>query len=348
MQSSGLPDLSTVDIGDTLPRRPAFGTRGKAVTLWTNYFELIPPPNLLLYRYDVKIWQPTKKGPTLLQGGKKLGQVFRLLLDLPQFQKHRNDIVTDFKAFLISRVKLEGGNAEPWEFQIKYRAEGEDEPAPKATEYKTIVTPAGSVTVSDLTEYLTSTNAGAVLDKQPIVTALNIFLGHYVKKSPNYTTIGGNRSFPVHPTQEQVYDLGAGLRAIRGFFSSVRTATSRILVNINITHAAFYASIELVQSIGLFRAAHGPSPFSLQIFLKRLRVRVTHLKPKINMAGESHPRVKTIYGSPMSMMVRKRRILRESANLVLVPRMLSSGLMLKVRRRARPPLQKHRLPANKR
>jgi eukaryotic translation initiation factor 2C len=48
--------------------------------------------------------------------------------------------------------------------------------------------------------------------------------------------------------------LSAGLEAIRGFFSSVRLATCRVLVNINVRHDAFYRADplpSLMMSYGL-------------------------------------------------------------------------------------------------
>jgi eukaryotic translation initiation factor 2C len=61
------------------------------------------------------------------------------------------------------------------------------------------------------------------------------------------------KSFSLSQTTETA-DLAAGLEVIRGFFSSVRLATFRILVNINIRHDAFYRADplpSLMMSYGL-------------------------------------------------------------------------------------------------
>lgn len=99
------------------PCRPGYGTRGQKIILWTNYFEMIPSPDLLLYRYNVAV-QPAATG-------KKLSQIIRLLLKLPKYGDFQNDIVTDFKSTLVSRRRLSPDAAE---LAIQYRAEGEDEP----------------------------------------------------------------------------------------------------------------------------------------------------------------------------------------------------------------------------
>jgi len=212
---------------------------------------------------------------------------------LPPFRDHRKDIVTDFKAQLVSRVEFNAEDLQTVPGQMQYRAEGEDEPRVHAPFYNIEIKPTGTMTISDLTDYLTSTNPRAVFDKQPVLQALNIFLGHYTKASSNYTAIGSSRSFAVDPNNH--YDLGAGLRAVRGFFSSVRVATSRILVNVNVTHAPFYDPLPLDQSIKVFGRAHGPNKIKLQDFLKRVRVVAKHIKPKTNKAGKTIPRVKTIF-----------------------------------------------------
>lgn len=297
IKSSGLPDLSKLTISDGLvkfPPRPGYGTKGADVILLANYFELKPPSNLQLYRYELKVTERSRNQENRVVG-KKLKQVFQLVLELPPFISHRGDIVTDFKSFLISRVKLDTEQLESLPDRIQYRPEGEDQSRTNDPFYNITVTAAGSVAVSDLTAYLTSTDPGATFDKQPILQALNIFLGHYAKNSPAHTTVGANRSFSLDQQQQQrdSFDLGTGLRAIRGFFSSVRVATARILVNVNISHAAFYDATPLETAIRKFSP---DTKLKLQAFLKRLRVEVNHLKPKTNRAGKSIPRIKTIFG----------------------------------------------------
>jgi len=153
----------------------------------------------------------------------------------------------------------------------------------------------GTLTVSELTDYLSSTNVNtAYADKLPVLQALNIFLGHYAKSSPAIATVG-SKSFSL--TQDSPrWDLGAGLTALRGFFSSVRVATCRILVNVNVSHGAFYDAIPLDQLIQKYDSAHRLNLPKLQSFLKRVRVRVIHLEEKKNRAGESVARVRTIFG----------------------------------------------------
>ncbi|KAI4102713.1 MAG: hypothetical protein LQ345_007359, partial [Seirophora villosa] len=267
------------------PHRPGYGTRGQNVVLWANYFEMIPSPDLLLHRYNVRV-QPDA-------AGKKLSQIVKLLLQLPAYSGFQEDIVTDFKSTLVSRRSLGPGTAD---WTIPYRAEGEDEPRANAQTYRIRVEQTGILTVSALMDYLTSTNVNAAYaDKLPVLQALNIFLGHYAKSSPGIATVGSSKSFSLAQASPK-WDLGAGLSALRGFFSSVRVATCRILVNVNVSHAAFYDAIRLDQLIQNYSSVTGKNPVKLESFLKRVRVKVTHLAEKKNKSGQSIPRVKTIFG----------------------------------------------------
>ncbi len=56
-----------------LSRRSGYGTRGQKVVLWTNYFEFLPAPNLVLYPYHVNM------SPAAID--RKLTQIVRLLLE---------------------------------------------------------------------------------------------------------------------------------------------------------------------------------------------------------------------------------------------------------------------------
>lgn len=276
--------LSSKDlqIGANFPCRPGYGTRGSKVTLWTNYFEIIPSQELVLYRYNVAVNPPAT--------GKKLSQIIKLFLNLPEYGELRNDIVTDFKSTLVSRRQILNISCIA---AIQYQAELEDQPRANAPSYQLRVQETGIFTVSELLNYLNSTDVNApYADKLPVLQALNIFLSHYAKSSPTVATIGSSKSFSITQANRG-HDLGDGLSALRGFFSSVRLATCRILVNVNVSHGAFYDAIPLDALIRKYGAGNKSK---LQSFLKRVRVKVTHLAEKRNKAGESIPRVKTIYG----------------------------------------------------
>jgi hypothetical protein len=76
---------------------------------------------------------------------------------------------------------------------------------------------------------------------------------------------------------------------------SVRAATARILVNVQVKHGAFYQEGPLEGLIISFKQENGADKNKLEDFLKRLTVNVTHIRRK-NRTGEVILRLKQISG----------------------------------------------------
>ncbi|PNY23392.1 Protein argonaute 5, partial [Tolypocladium capitatum] len=276
------PHLGSLRLQDTFPTRPGYGTRGRPVVLWANYVALTASPELVLYRYDVSSVSPAA-------AGKKLAQIIRLLLQAPELAQLKGDIVTDFRSTIISRHRFEDQTV-----AVRYRAEDQDEPRPGSAPYEVQLKFTTVLAVAQLTEYLTSTNLSAHYDEQlPMMQAFNIFLNHYAKSSGNLATIGASKTFSLSD-QSDTWDLSNCLTAVRGFFASVRAATARVLVNVNVSHGAFYQEGPLDQF--MLRSGAQRGLYKLEAFLRRLRVKTTHLKEKRSKAGEVVPRVKTVFG----------------------------------------------------
>lgn len=276
-------DLSKLSLNRQQPRfppRPGYGKGGKGVTLWANYFEMMPSPKLVLHRYSIAISPDAT--------GKKLAQIVRLMYLDEYFSTLKDDMVTDFRSNIISRVQFKSPRIV---VKIKYRNENEDTPKESATEYQVKIEESGRFAVETLIASLTSTSIDIYPDKPSAVQALNIILGHHGKASQEIATVGKNKSFSI--TGNGTGDLRSGLIALRGFFTSVRAATARILVNINVTNGAFYEPAPLNVTMN----KHGLRSLPLlERFLKRIRVKVIHLPEKKNAAGQPVPRIKTIMG----------------------------------------------------
>ncbi|EKG13696.1 Argonaute/Dicer protein PAZ [Macrophomina phaseolina MS6] len=278
--ASGTQSLANLSLNDGFPVRPGFGTRGTPVTLWANYFELVPQKDLLLHRYDVAVTPEVK--------GKKHEQVVRLLLDSAELRPSKPDIVSDYKSTVIARKRLDRDEIV---VSILYRAEDEDEPLPNAQTYRARVKFTNSLSVSELMDYLTSSNMNTRYPDQGAITqAFNIFMNHHAKSVGQHAAIGKSKTFAYGSGAEK-FDLGTGLAAMRGFFSSVRMATCRILVNVNVSYAAFYQDIPLDQLIRKYGATN---KIRLEKFLKKLKIRTTHLPEKKNKSGCVIHRVKTV------------------------------------------------------
>ena len=262
-----------------LPERPGYGTQGEHVVLYANYFDL-QSVGSSMFRYHVEVddKQLAKK---------KLRQVIRLFLE-EHFSDIRNNVATDYGSNLISRVELPEG-----QYDVRYRDENGDYPErPKVYRVRCQFT--GHVNPSDLLNYLTSTSASAMFhSKEEICQAMNIVMGHYPKSNPSAVSIGVNKHFSLHPDLKEKQNLGAGLEVLRGFFLSVRAATARILVNVQVRYAACYQEGPLGNLISEYQRESRGDIYRLEAFLKRLRVRVTHITRK-NKKGEIMPRMKTI------------------------------------------------------
>lgn len=269
---------------------------GKEVVLWANYFNLYSKKELELYRYSVTI-VPDNRGRTPV--GKKAKRIIQLLLEDHLFPSYGTSITTDFKSNLISRVELdldeEDESKDSKEYAVTYRSDEEDVPAQNAIQHCCRIQFTGSVTLSELVNYLTSTQAGLMFgSKEEIIQALNIVLGYYPKADPSTITVASNRHFDTRSTDRM--SLGAGLEVIRGFFMSVRTATARVLVNVQVKNMAFYENGPLDRLMGAFMADNRRSnTFHLLKFVKGLSIDRLHIVNR-NSTGKRIPKVKKIQG----------------------------------------------------
>lgn len=238
------PDASVTKTEDTLakalvgqktasqryPERPGYGTFGEPVTLYANYLPL-SPTSKLLFRYHIDI-PPDATGRQLT--GRKARQIVHLLLD-EHFLQFQNGIATDYRSTLISREELP--NTE--KYDVRYRDEYEDEYPENPRVYHVTYQYTGQLNAGDLVNYLTSTNAGAMLEsKAEVLQALNIILGQHPKADHSVVSVGANRHYSLRPDSVERCDLGAGFEVLRGFFVSVCAAAARVLLNVQVNQCA--------------------------------------------------------------------------------------------------------------
>lgn len=226
-------------------------------------------------------------------------QIIRLMFhESNELAQSQNDIITDFKSTLISRKRFPLKGDKHF-INVTYKAEDEDNSSAGAQVYEIPIVLTKILTVGELMAYLTSTNPATQYNsKLEMIQGLNIFFNHYSKSNNRLATIGSSKTFAWGANDHNSLDLGQGLMAIRGFFASVRMATSRILVNVNVSHGAFYQEGRLTNLISAFLAqpSRKATPPELNRFVEFLRVRTTHLKEKINRHGKVIKRQKSIVG----------------------------------------------------
>ncbi|KAI9763510.1 MAG: hypothetical protein M1840_000463 [Geoglossum simile] len=274
-----------VDGGVTYPNRPGHGTLGASIVVRTNYFELGSEAGMILYRYRVDV-NPTVKG-------KKLKRIFALLLEDKLFSRVQGRVATDHKVNIISRERIPEPQSK---VSVHYRPENEDEPRERAAVFTASIEEIGTLTMSELLDYVRSTNTNAAYDgKDQAIQALNIIMAYSPSTNPNNVSVGRNKFYPTNVNAAR-QNLSATLQVIRGYYSSVRAATGRILLNVNVSHTVFIRPDRLDILINSFRRDYGRNVNTLQKFLERVRVEVNHLPAKKNKSGQSIQRVKTISG----------------------------------------------------
>ena len=297
------------------PPRPAHGTQGTKVSLRANFFEIKPFSHQVLYVYSISA--AGHREPK----GKQLQQVIKIMLDtVPFFCNRKAELATDFSQYLISIQPLGGL---PKHFTVLWRKELEDPPQalPLPRVYQVIIEPhtTPSLDVSDVMNRLVRDGVAiSQLDfpGQPVIMqTLNIIAGHYTKASHLIVKVGSSKSFSIDPdapndAQLPLYaPLGNSLQVRRGFFSSVRVAKGRILLNVNPTASAFYKPItpagepmyldELIKfrhelDIGDLRVEE--NRLKLEAAIKGMRVRRRDLPPRKNAAGQEIPDARIIFG----------------------------------------------------
>jgi hypothetical protein len=254
------------------------------VTLYANYLPLdLPKKRIFRYHIDIAADSSGRSAPV----GKKARHIVRLLLN-EHFANEKSSIASDFRSTLISCVKLKAGK-----YDVRYKEDLEDDYPETPRVHAVTVQFTGQINPVDLVNYITSTDAGAMLEsKEEIVAALNMIMGHHPKTDDEVVSVGANRHYSLRTETMESFNLGGGLSVLRGFFVSVRAATARVLLNVQVKYIACYNEGPLAHVIGGFG---NRNTYRLEKFLKGLRVHVTHIVRK-NSRGEARPRIKPIHG----------------------------------------------------
>ncbi|KAJ5083295.1 hypothetical protein N7456_012722, partial [Penicillium angulare] len=271
------------------PVRPGYGTLGKPVTLYANYlaFTSVGKP---LFRYHVAVGKEQGRDVP----PKKARQIVRLLLE-EHFPQNLNNIATDYRSNLIACVDLDLPGDKV--FNVRYKTETDPEYPQDPKVFAVTVGPTGTLDPDALVNYLTSSNINGPLGHhEQIVQALNVIMGHHPKTDPSVVSVGANKHYSMDADIVERMNLGGGLEALRGFFVSVRAATARVLLNVQVKYLACYQEGPLPMVIGEYYRTNSRNTYRLEAFLKRMRVRPNHIVRKTS-SGKPRPLpIKTIAG----------------------------------------------------
>lgn len=244
-----------------------------------------------------------QQDPNVPQGS-KLGHIMKYFLTTDPEMSSRIDngtLASDFRNTIISTLKLPSGQLKPRE--ITYRGE---KSRYNNDEYSITLSHTNTSSITSLNSYLHAldhSRAGRLDDpltenKNTAVQALNIFLRHMSKsvslEVPNNRsgwakqTVVGSKAYDLtSPTLA----LGGGVEAIPGYFSSIRPAAARLLVNVNLTHGTFHKRGPLgpvVREIGDRKTAHTT--------LRGVRVQLLHRSDEKDSRGQPVWTIKRIAG----------------------------------------------------
>ncbi|CDO74823.1 hypothetical protein BN946_scf184353.g4 [Trametes cinnabarina] len=250
-----------------LPPRPNFGTVGRPIKLRTNFFPVRVPKGPL-FEYDVAL-NPAAANKRLKR------RIFQLAEQTKEWKNTgmTGKVAHDHSSKLISAFKL----PQPLEIKFMYTEEGEEDSQQKREpkEYTMNIRFIQPIEMQSLLNYLEGHPQYKGYDIMPVINALNIILSmHPNRASGGGVMIGRNKFF--HPAQmAPPVNLGGGLEAWRGFYSSVRPAWKQLMVNVNVCTTAFYKPGNLAERLVEFmNASFGARPAA---FVKGVRVRTTHL-----------------------------------------------------------------------
>ncbi|KAI1818506.1 Piwi-domain-containing protein [Poronia punctata] len=276
--------LASTSLGERLPARPGYGTSGRKIQLRTNYFPIKWDLNRdkMIYRHEIEI-EPEVKG-------KKRAQVITLFL---QRAKASHVPVSDFvsQLFLVTNLGQKS-------VKVKYYDEDRGMPGPKDPEYTVTITYKQSIDLGNFAHQLressssssSSPSSSSALghSEQVYIQTLNLWISHEIKANRKFITVGPSRRF-VKMGDGQ--DLGGGLCAKRGFFTSLRVVGGQLRLNVNNTTAVFYKE----QPLGSFINGLARLPVEeINRYIRKVRVALTYLPAEKSGNGQAIQQIKTV------------------------------------------------------
>ena len=284
-----------------LPLRPGHGVEGTEIYLRTNYFKMTVDDKKELFKYSFTLTakykaSPTgtnKKAPATPPGrSRKLRQALTLLFEHPDFQMEGLRVATDYASTIITSKQLSSAGNGTKEYEVVYREVEDQEPASNPLICTFKLSFGGLVPTDELLRYLASAPADSsdFTGKDDAIQALNIIVARTPNLNPGVFQSGTNKFFDYPTDPDKYNELGNGLIAVRGYYSSVRTSTLRTLLNVNAQTSPFDKAISVLDLM----IEHGRQDhLSLEHFLHLLRVKTSYMKDK---DGNESAKVKTIAG----------------------------------------------------
>lgn len=236
----------SVNSSNILPVRPAFGHEGQEVVLWANYFKLETKAQSI-YKYSLVVThQPltaaaastkgaAERKPKEAKGAKLQRIITAALAKVPNAKA----VATEGKAQVIylTQLKLPPSSA----VQVEYTEPGKF----RVETWNVVFSRPIPIPLDELVTYLGSMKDMPGDDHFPkfpeVLDALGVIIGHTPRADQSVVAVGSGRFFAAMDARkdEGIMPHGSLLTILRGYFQSVRPATGRLLLNVNVTHGIF-------------------------------------------------------------------------------------------------------------
>lgn len=280
---------------DGFPTRPGYGTKGVSMIVRVNTFEV--NPNVDSGRAEVPLYKYNVDTGSEQMSKKKKEQLVHAILQRAEFQNL--DWTTDYANIIVTNQRLKGDI----EGRVEVR-DPNDDPLPgqpttqeareavnrRMKRFK--VSYENTFALRDLLRWLSRTENGQVYDgRADFIQLLNIIVQKACRDDPQVSSGSPSSSsfFPIRGHQcFSSAELGGGLSAYRGFFSSVRYSVGRILINLNVANGAFFNDVPLRQLVhqmcGRNPVVNNPGDKTILAGLEQkllhLKVMTQYLKPR--------------------------------------------------------------------
>ncbi|KAI9764057.1 MAG: hypothetical protein M1835_007658 [Candelina submexicana] len=220
------------------PRLP--GRLGMPTTALANFFEIpeLPPQ---LYKYSVKL--PKVNGREVKNRDVKR-ILFELLFAESTFPGYRKQLATDWQSIIVTTQPLSEVAISPNSSvvnsipSVSVRFENQT----GQQERLSIEFPSVEVLQTDKLSRYVRHEGLRDFNYADIVAAINIIVNKYPSRSDSGVTLTGRNKFFVNPdaNSSSSKELGRGLHARRGYFTSPRPGDGKMYLNINVAVSAFH------------------------------------------------------------------------------------------------------------
>jgi len=315
-------DGDRVDVTESMPGRSSYGTKGRSITLRTNYLKLntaydgVDPsiPEVTLHKYNVSILHAeSKKDKNDKEPGLSKPRMRRLVKAILENDKFKNKlVVTDYAQIIVTTEPIDLGPDGRWADSLVLPPENPVQDRPESETRKSLpdivdqgrkrntvkfgVQFDGSYSPRHMLDYLRSTSTGADYSgRNNLIQLLNIVMVRRPQDHVEVVKVGQNKfyAFGGHPAC-QYQTLGGNIQALRGYFASVRPAIGRLLLNLNVTSGAFYQSMPLLQ-LGI-EGADARQLSRHEAFLRMVKVDAFYKKDNPTPEKPNFTKIKTIVG----------------------------------------------------